>query len=538
MCLQSNDRQLLDKPFHGYLSRRDLLRYGSVLGLGTAALGAMPAAAQSTQQPKPGGKLTALTVADPKFLDIEISQLAQLREMASCIWDTLTYIDWTNLQVKPRLAKAWTFSDPKTLDLTLQSGVTFHDGQPFTADDVKSTFERILNPATGSPTASYLTSIDTIETVDSMHVRLHLKTSWPALPEQIATIQIYSKSATAEQIKTKPIGTGPFTFVEWKPTQHILLKKNPNYWMKGLPYLDQIEYRPVTEEETRISMMEAGAADVMFNPQLKDLARIEADKQLVAARSPYRDSGYILYLNNSRPPMNNQQLRLAASYALDRNTYFKAFLANQGQKNTSPWDTNNWPYDPINDNAFDYDLDKAKDLLAQGGYPSGKDKNGKQLEIDLVYPAGYPEWQQGSIMFQAAMKQLGVNVKVEELPTATWIDRIVTTDDFDMSWDFHDQRSVDPAWTLSYAFFYPPGPKNLCRYHDSEMTDLIQKGGVTSGQAARKQIYFQFQQRWNTIMPGLIVGGIDLAHAIQSYVKGFVADPLQFQDFREVWLDK
>ena len=80
-------------------------------------------------------------------------------------------------------------------------------------------------------------------------------------------------------------------------------------------------------------------------------------------------------------------------------------------------------------------------------------------------------------MFQAAMDELGVEVKVEELELATWIDRIVTTDEYDISWDYHFQRAVDPAWTLSLAFFYPPGPQNISRYEDDEMTELIAQGG-------------------------------------------------------------
>jgi peptide/nickel transport system substrate-binding protein len=141
-------------------------------------------------------------------------------------------------------------------------------------------------------------------------------------------------------------------------------------------------------------------------------------------------------------------------------------------------------------------------------------------------------------MFQAAMKDLGVDVKVEELTTPTWIDRIVNTDHYDMSWDYHFQRAVDPAWTLSLAFFYPPGPKNICRYKDDQISQLIQEGGSTLDQAQRKKIYYQFQERWNEIMPGLIVGEFVHADATQAYVKGYVSQPLFFQDFFGVWLDK
>ena len=156
----------------------------------------------------------------------------------------------------------------------------------------------------------------------------------------------------------------------------------------------------------------------------------------------------------------------------------------------------------------------------------------------LVYPKGYPEWKQGSEMFQAAMGDMGVDVKVEELELSTWIDRIVNTDKYDLSWDYHFQRVVDPAWTLSLAFFYPPGPKNIGRYKDDQISQLIAQGGSELDQTKRKDIYYKFQERWNEIMPGLIVGEFLLYHATASYVKGFATQPLFFQDFTEVWLDK
>jgi ABC-type transport system substrate-binding protein len=124
------------------------------------------------------------------------------------------------------------------------------------------------------------------------------------------------------------------------------------------------------------------------------------------------------------------------------------------------------------------------------------------------------------------------------LELSTWIDRIVNTDEYDLSWDYHFQRAVDPAWTLSLAFFYPPGPKNIGRYEDQELADLIQQGGSTLEQEARKPMYDRFQERWNEIQPGLIVGEFVLYHVVQSYVMDFHTHPLFFQDFSEVWLDQ
>ena len=537
--------QLVEGVLSGRVDRRELVKRAAALGVAVPGVlmmrAAPPVAAQEATpatQPKTGGTLRAIVVDDPKYLDIHITQLAQSRNVMANVYETLTILDPVDFQTKGRLAKDWTFTEPTKLDMNLQEGVTFHGGQDFTADDVKFTIEYVKSPQTGSPNATILEAIDTVEALEPHKVRFNLKSPWPALLDDLTTIQIYSQASTIATISTSPNGTGPFTWGEWIPGDHITLKKNANYWRSGLPYLDELVFRPIKEKATSLAVMEAGDAEVFFTPELKDKARIDTNGSLVSVSSLLNDSGYILYVNNNRPPMSDQNVRLAASYALDRATYFTAFLAGQGQKNTSPWSADHWAYNPINDTAFEYDLDKAREYLTAAGYTDGKGADGTQLSINLVYPRGYPEWQQGSEMFQAAMSELGVDVKVEELELSTWIDRIVNTDEYHLSWDYHFQRAVDPAWTLSLAFFYPPGPKNIGRYQDQELADLIQKGGSTIPQEERKPIYDRFQERWNELAPGIIVGEFVLYHVVQHYVSNFHTQPLFFQDFGEVWLDR
>ena len=537
--------KLVDGVLSGKVNRRELMQRAAVLGFvvpGVLAMRAVPEAAAAPRAqatPKPGGTLTAIVVDDPKFLDIHVTQLAQSRNVMASIYETLTYIDAADptFPTKGRLATEWTFTEPTKLDFKLQSGVKFHGGEDFTAEDVKWTIEYVKNPETASPNAAILDSIDTVEVLDPMTVRMNLKQPWPALVANLTTIQIYSKTATNDSIATTPNGTGPFVWKEWIPGDHITITKNPTYWVPEQPYLDEIVFRPIKEKATSLSVMEAGDAEIFFTPELKDKETIDGNTALKSVPSLQNDSGYICYVNNSKAPMDDVNVRLAVSYALDRVTYFEAFLSGQGSKNTSPWASNHWAYNPINDTAFDYDLAKAKEHLELAGYVDGK-KDGTQLSINIVYPAGYPEWKQGSEMLQAALAELGVDLKVEELELSTWIDRIVTTDEFNISWDYHFQRAVDPAWTLSLAFFYPPVDGNLGRYKDDVLADLISKGGSELDQEKRKEYYFQFQERWNEIMPGYIIGDFVLYHAIASYVEGFATDPLFFQDFRTVWLNK
>lgn len=519
-------------------SRRGVLKAGAGLGLGLplAVAAGRSAAAQAT--PVPGGTITALTVADPDNLDNHVSLLAQVSQITGSICDSLFRLDSTDLQIKPRLASEWAFSDPQTLDVTLLAGVLFHDGQPLTAEDIKFNLDRVKDPATASPRAAELEPIERVEVVDDTHLVIHLSRPWPSILESIAVVPIYPKTATAESIQVKPIGTGPFRFLEWKPNDYLRLERNPDYWQEGLPYLDGIDFKPVSEAETRLAMMETQAADVMFTLPLKDVARAEGNDALAVLFGPFPNTGDILYVNNNRAPMNNVDLRLAVSYAVDRETFFKTFLNGYGGKNTSPWVKEHWAYSAINDTAFPYDLEIASSHLERAGYPGGKDAEGNQLEINLIYPAGYPEWQQGSVMIQAALKEIGVTVKVEEVELATWIDRIVKTDEYDLSWDFIVSRAVDPATTLNYAFFYKQGDQNIPRYSDQTLADLAEQGAGIIEQEARKPIYDRWQARWNEIQPSIILGDRKEATLAQSYLAGYAPNVGFFYDFTTAWLDK
>jgi ABC-type transport system substrate-binding protein len=543
--LHRDVKKLVDDVLNGRVNRRQLLQRAAALGITVPGILMMRAVPEVTAQAatpentaKPGGKLVAIIVDDPNSLDIQVTQLNQCRETLNSIYETLTLFDAKDGQVKSLLAKDWSFPEPTVLEMNLQPNVKFHNGEDFTADDVKFSIERIQNPDTASPNASIISSIKSVEVAEPLKVRFHLNSPWPALVSDLTTIQMYSKTATQDQITTKPNGTGPFMWVEWVPGDHISYKKNPNYWRQGLPYLDEIEFRPITEQETRTATIEAGDADVMFSPALKDMADFKSNPDLAAVEAVVNDLGYGIYLNNSRAPMSDQNIRLASSYALDRDSYFQSpTIAGGGTPNPSPWGKTHWAYNPINDTAFPFDLDKAKSLLEASGYVDGK-KDGTQLSINFVYPAGFPELKDGAVLFQDAMSQLGVDVKVEELELATWIQRIVTTPEYDMSWDYISGRSVDPAWTLSLAFFYPPGPQNISRYKDDQISQLIAAGGSELDQEKRKETYFKFQERWNEISPGIVAGDFVLYHVTRADVKGFYTHPLLFQDFSTVWLDR
>ena len=237
--------------------------------------------------------------------------------------------------------------------------------------------------------------------------------------------------------------------------------------------------------------------------------------------------------------MNDQNIRLAASYALDRRTFHSAFLGNYGEKNTSPWTTAHWAYNPINDTAFEYDLDRARSYLEAAGYTDGKAADGTPALHQSRLPQGLS--RSGS--------------KVPKCSRRRWPSSASTSRSSSSSSrpgssaSSQPTNTISPGTSINRAPPIPPRPwrspsstrrdrRTSRRYEDEKLGDLIEQGGEELDQEKRKAIYDAFQERWNELQPGLIVGEFALFHVVAADVMGFATDPLMFQDFREVWLDR
>ena len=205
--LQREVDKLIDGVLSGHVNRRELLQRAAALGISvpgvllartTPGIIAAPSKTARAQDatPKSGGSLRAIIVDDPNFLDPLVTQLAQVRQTMTSVYDTLTYLDAADptFPTKGRLAKEWTFTEPTKFDMVLHEGVTFHGGEDFSAEDVKWTIDYVMNPDTKSPNATFLSQVDSVEVLDPVTIRFNLNRPWAAMPADLSTIQIYSKT--------------------------------------------------------------------------------------------------------------------------------------------------------------------------------------------------------------------------------------------------------------------------------------------------------------------------------------------------------
>ena len=229
--------------------------------------------AKADEAPRRGGRLVIGLNGDTKTLDPHVSQLTVWQNARRQIFEQLLRNNPDGTQ-SPLLAASFAWSDPTTLTVVLKTGVTFHNGSPFTSEDVKHTFDRLATPNLPSQYPPRLGKIASIEAPAPDRVVFHLTGPDVSFLDLLADIDIISKSVPVEKIPTTPVGTGAFKFVAWAPGESLRFARYDGYHVKGLPYLDEITYRPMPDSEARIASLLAGDIDVNFDVPIREVGRL------------------------------------------------------------------------------------------------------------------------------------------------------------------------------------------------------------------------------------------------------------------------
>lgn len=293
------------------LSRREFLRRsgGSIIAASSAsalltAVGSRAVGAQGSDAAiVPGGTLRAALTGEPDTLDPATSTIYTGAQVYDNIFSKLIDIDEHN-ELYGVLATKWEQTSPTTWVFDLVEGVTFHNGEPFTAADVVYTFERILDPATASGYTPLFDVIDTIEATSPTQVTFTLKSPFgPFLTNLANNGQIVNQKAIESTDPARnPVGTGPFRFVEWVQGDHVTLEKNPDYFKDGRPYLDGVEFRFLPVDQSRIEALRAGELDWVDAVPLQQLSSLSADPAFTYVTSPTAGIPDFLALNTTKPP--------------------------------------------------------------------------------------------------------------------------------------------------------------------------------------------------------------------------------------------
>src|SRR5262245_32115615 len=330
---------------------------------------------------QPAGTLVVGLVAEPVALDpAQVTDLNSNRVGRRVVETLVAFADGST-QIGPGLAESWTISkDGLQYTFKLRKGVTFHDGTPLNAEAVKFSIERQIvadhpaNKLGKYPFANYFFgNVKAVEPLDELTVRFILKEPRASFLDVMAAAaaSIVSPAAVRKyglDYGTNPVGTGPFRFASWERGQRVVLEKNPSYW-KFPVKLDRVVYRPIVEDQARLTELLTGSLDLIVGVPPDFVAQLESNARMTLLKQVGAHVWYLAF-NNEKKPFTDKRVRQALNYAVDKDAIVRDVLKGTGAVSKGPVLPGTWG-DETRLKAFPYDPERAKKLLAEAGYPAG-----------------------------------------------------------------------------------------------------------------------------------------------------------------------
>lgn len=443
----------------------------------------------TTIAPKEGGTLVIARLSDASTFDPHFTNSISTSSFShNIIYEGLVQQD-KNMDIQPMLATEWKQVDDVTWEFKLRQGVSFHDGTRFTAEAVKKTFERILDKNVASPRAVVFKPVKEIKIKDDYTVQLVLNYPFAPILSILASQEgsIISPAAIEQYGKdlTKhPIGTGPFTFKSWIPGQETVLDKNESYWGEK-PKVDKVVFKVVPEGATRIAMVETGEAHIAEPLPVTEIERVEASANISLYRSEGLATEFIGF-NVKKKPFDDVRVRQAISHAIEADSIIKGVYNNVGTKANSTMGPKVFGYHP-NLPSYDYDLNKAKELLIEAGYPNGFKTTiwtyDKKERVNLAEVA------------QSQLKGIGIDAEVKVLEYGAFISAIGKgeQDIFISGWG---NATGDADYNQSNMFHSSSqgDAGNNFFYSNPNVDTLIEEGRKETDSVKRKEIYAKAQE--------------------------------------------
>ena len=465
---------------------------------------------------KKGGTLIEGGTADVRTFNPILSSDTTSGLLIGLIYDALVDIDPDTLQPVPNLATKWDVSmDGKTYTFTLKPNVKWHDGSPFTADDVKFSYDSYMNGETGTQRAGVLNQrIASVDVKDPLTVVFTLKdVVAPFLTDNM--YRLISKKAFAavppKEFRTAPpsltpVGTGPFKFKNYKQGDSVTLVGNPDYH-RGATALDSYIYKFVKDSTVLLQQLKTGEVDYgSVTPDNYEESKKQPNLNVVT----YDGFNFTYYgYNLDRPVVSDVKVRQALLYALDRPTMVKQIKYGLSTVGVGTMPVASWAYQPDKITMkYEYDTKKAMQLLDDAGWKPGADgirmKDGKRLAFDLWSYSGQKINDQYMLVMQESWKAVGADMQIKTEEFSVFVDRITKSFDFDIcilgfSW------GVDPDQTAMWDSKQHTTGFNSFDYKNPMVDMLLDQGTHTLDQAKRKAIYTDMQNVLLADLPAVVM---------------------------------
>ena len=540
--MQRNDEEeraerLARSFLRGDLSRRSFL--GRTAGFSAAALAATSlgavleactkattssgtSGAAPTGTPTAGGTLQAALTGEPDTIDPATSAIYTGAQVYDNIFNKLIDLDASN-QFYGQLATKWTATDDKTWVFDLVDGVKFHNGESFGPADVVYTFERILDPKTGSAYTPLYDAISKIEATGASQVTFHLKTPFgPFLSNLANNGEIVNQVAIESKDPARnAIGTGPFEFVEWVQGDHITLKKNDAYFQSGKPFMDGIVFKFLNVDQSRIDALRSGDLNWSDAVPLQQLNTLKDDPSFNYVTSATAGIPDYIAMNTKQPPFDNKLVRQAVYAALDRDAIRQVAYFGAGESGIEEVPTGSSWFDgsPL----VSPDVEKAKSLLQQAGVPN-------PLEVEYLGLPQYPELLKTGEVMQQQLAAVGIKMNIKQVDVNVWFDAF-SKGTYQIT-SAYQERTIDPD-NFYALVIHTGGDINSTGYSNPQADQLIDQARTETDTQKRFDLYKQLRQIVFDDSPIVFVHYETINYLMQKNVVGSTVNPtleLRMQD--------
>jgi peptide/nickel transport system substrate-binding protein len=504
-------------------------------GSGSSSPGTSQAGSSQPGSPVRGGDLVFARTAD--ILTLDPTQMTDNESIwaAENIYETLYASSPDGRHLVPWLATSYTLS-PNHLTWTfhLRHGVEFSNGQRMTSKDVKFSIERVSAKAS-NPFAFIDTAIASIATPDPYTVVITTKYPWAPLLADVALfangiIPANYGGVSEQQFFTHPIGTGPFHVAQWLKGQKLVLIKNDHYWQPGKPYLSQVTFAAVPNDNTRSLELQSGAAAVDEFPPFSSVSSLQHMSGVSLQIFPSSRTDFLEF-NEAHKPFQDVHVRRAISYALNRQAMVSAVLFGHGRPANSIISPALWGYDP-NSPGLQYNLASAKRELAKSTAPHG-------FSTTLLVGSGVTNENSLAQIIQAELKPLGITVTLKPVdPNSEYTD--IQNGQYDMAFNYDTTDIIDPDELISFsAMGGNTGQKTralFTNYNNPQVDTWAQQAERTFNQSARQALYNEIQTQVanDAVMAYLYYS--PFVYAISTKVHGFSVYPTGNYHLENVWL--
>lgn len=491
------------------------------------------AGTSSDGTPKSGGILRVSWYEEPQSLDPIVPSDNQSIWTIANLFEQLVRVNADGSGIEPGLATSWDVSeDGKTYTFHLREGAQFSDGSPVTAQDV----EFSLNRARGenSNWSSLFAGIESVKALDDGTVNVSTKKPSAVL---LAHLALFSASivpeaaveAQGEAFGESPIGSGPFMLSKWDRGVQVELEKNPYYWQEGKPYLDGAVFVRSPEDNSRVLQLQSGECDLARPIAFSALADVKSNPSLVVQTNPQLNS-HIVTLNNEKAPFDDPLVRKAMNHATDKEGILKSVFAGNGSVSNGylpqmpGWWDESLP-------VYEYNVEKAKDLLAQSSVPNG-------FSTELVFVSGDATNEATAVIIQENLAKIGIKVKLLSLDSGAEWEKL-TRGDFEMGKDYGSSDILDPdQMTTFFVVLHDRAKSYWSRYYNADVERWAREAQTELDADKRHELYNQIQAQVNEDAPFIFLFYLPDSTVFQSYVKGFNVLPTGNWRMEDVWLDK